>query len=84
MAAGLYLYSLYLLLLEIDFPDKYKTIHWKQIKAATLPFMLIWYKRIKIPMKNSMKQIISSQEVSDTNEVLYFSKKTKFIPKMKE
>ena len=27
MAAGLQLYSLYLLLLSIDFPDQYKTIH---------------------------------------------------------
>ena len=29
MAAGLQLYSLYFLLLVIDFPDQYKTIHCK-------------------------------------------------------
>ena len=35
IAAGLYLYSMYLLLLVIDFPDQYKTIHCKStIKAV--------------------------------------------------
>ena len=36
MVAGLQLYSLYLLLLVIDFPDQYKTIHCKLTNKNSL------------------------------------------------
>ena len=36
MAAGLQLYSLYLLLLVIYFPDQYKTIHCKSLNINSV------------------------------------------------